>query len=141
MIRTLVIGTVLAAGAVLAAWLLDLFTLAGLAYAFLPWADGATLRWPLGTRLVWWGLLLEAGVAVVAALVWREGRLECPTRRDLWLAAHVSLVQRVYRRTVFAVEGARVALEQHHRHRPTTVEEPATATDGQRDVARTDRAA
>ena len=141
MIRNLLIAVVVVAVPILVAWGLDVFTLTGLGAAFWPGTDTTGLLWPLGTRLVWWLGLLEAGVAVVSALDLRDGRLEYPTVRDLWMAAHVSLVRRLHRRAVFAVEGLKVAVEQAKRHRPTVVEQPVVAADEVHDATSEERAA
>lgn len=141
MIRGILLAIVIVAVPTLAAWLVDVFTWTGIGAAFWPGTDTASLWWPLGTRLVWWLGLLEAVVAVVAALDLRDAKLEFPTMRDVWMNAHVSLVQRARRRLLFAVEGAKVALDQAKRHRPAVVEQPVVATDEVRDATSEERAA
>jgi hypothetical protein len=108
-------------GTLIGLWLLDVFTWRGLGAAFWPWTDTTGLLWAAGTRTVWWLLVVETCAAVTMRLVWREGRLECPTMVDLWLSAHVSIVQRAKRRIVWQWAGLVNAVEQHKRHRPVVV--------------------
>lgn len=101
--------------------LLHVFTWQGFAAALTPWADAPSLSWPLGTRIAWWVIFYAAGISAVMRMIWREGRLECPTYVDLWLAAHVSVAQRLGRRTKWWTNGVKVALEQAKAHRPVAV--------------------
>ncbi len=119
--KTLGVAGGTALGAVFGLWWLDVFTWGGLAAAFVPWADTSQLTWAWGPRIVWWTLALELAALRTMNHVYREARLECATYFDLWLSAHVSLVQRGARRAKWAAKGVKVAVKQHQRHRPVHV--------------------
>jgi hypothetical protein len=119
--RGLIAGVVVAAVAVLALVgrvLYDLFSLEGIGYA-VGIGDGAGLFAPGLTRALFWVLVVlvavEGPVLVVKRADWREGRLTPGSRREAWLAAHVSLVKRVRARVGFAMDGWEVHLKQRER--------------------------
>jgi hypothetical protein len=119
--NALICGAVAAAlGAVALAVrvLYDVFSLAGLAYAF-GIGNGSDLFAPTATRIVFWVLLLvllvEVPVLVVRRLDWREARLTPVSSREAWFAAHVSLVRRTSERVRFARAGWDNHLQQRAR--------------------------
>lgn len=117
-----VVGTVIAAvvGAVvlIGRVLWDVFSWAGIGYAF-GLSDGADLAFPTATAVVFWLLAtlvpFEATVLVVKRLDWREAVLEPGSPVDAWLAAHISFRRRVHRRIVWLRDGVKVSFRQFKR--------------------------
>lgn len=101
---TVGLGALAFAGRVL--W--DVFSLAGIAYAF-GIGDGADLFAPTATIVVFWALAVliavEGPVLVVMRLDRNAGHLTPGSRREAWLAAHVSLARRVHERKRWAMVG------------------------------------
>lgn len=119
--KTLIGGAIVAvlvAAALAGRVLYDVFSLAGVAYAF-GVGDGSNLFAPAATAIVFWVLFLvlvvEVPVLVVRRLDWKEGRLTPVSAREAWFAAHVSAAQRTRKRLQWAMAGWDNYLQQRDR--------------------------